>query len=86
MVYPWNTLPLYVVPNKLSINTYVSTETGSGDMADLGVHEFTLKGSSEPVTFKVTRGDYSPLMRRLVENLAKAKVCGLWLILMRHIK
>ncbi|KAK2192933.1 hypothetical protein NP493_20g08016 [Ridgeia piscesae] len=50
-----------------------NSDSGSGDLPDLGVHQFTLKGSSQPVTFKVTRGDYSPLMQHLAENLAKAK-------------
>ena len=43
----------------------------------LGSHQFTPKGWSSPATFRVTRGDYSPLMKLVAENLDKAKVCVL---------
>ena len=43
------------------------------EMQLLGTHEFKNDDGSE-VTFRVTRGDYSPLMKLLVDNLAKAKV------------
>ena len=45
---------------------------GGGDAA-LGTHEFK-NGDGNEVTFRVTRGDYSPVMKLLVDNLAKAKV------------
>ena len=45
---------------------------GGGDAA-LGTHEFKNDDGNE-VTFRVTRGDYSPLIKLLVDNLAKAKV------------
>ena len=47
--------------------------SGDGDLGILGTHQFTAK-SKESVTFKVTRGDYAPLMKLLVDNLLKAKV------------
>ena len=37
-------------------------------------HPFKNEDGKE-VTFKITRGDYSPLMKLLADNLAKAKVC-----------
>lgn len=43
-------------------------------MAVLGEYPFTPKGTDKEVTFKVTRGDYAPLMKLLADNLAKAKV------------
>ena len=69
----------------ITFNHIFLPDSGSGDLPDLGVHQFTLKGSSQPVTFKVTRGDYSPLMQHLAENLAKAKVCDLLLIETRNV-
>ncbi|XP_052767027.1 dipeptidyl peptidase 3-like [Mya arenaria] len=54
-----------------------SAETESGTIPGcdddlLGTHQFTPKDGS-PVTFKVTRGDYSGLLKRIIENLEKAK-------------
>ena len=40
----------------------------------LGEHAYTPSGTSEPITFNVTRGDYAPLMRRLSDNLQTAMV------------
>ena len=47
--------------------------SGSGDTALLGSHPFTTDDGKD-VVFRVTRGDYSPLMKLLVENLGSAKV------------
>lgn len=49
-------------------------------MSVLGTHEFTPKDSINKVTFKVTRGDYSPIMQLLVENLRMAKVLIIMLL------
>ncbi|XP_013399132.2 dipeptidyl peptidase 3 [Lingula anatina] len=38
----------------------------------LGKHEFTPEGSSTPITFTVTRGDYAELMNLVVQNVEKA--------------
>lgn len=46
---------------------------GEGDSEILGCHKFTPEGHTEEVTFKVTRGDYAPMMQRLVDNLSSAK-------------
>ena len=49
----------------------------TGDVPEaklLGSHVFTPAGSSEPITFNVTRGDYAALMKLLSDNLEKAKV------------
>lgn len=46
---------------------------GEGDMGILGCHQFVPKGQTDAVTFKVTRGDYSPLMKLVADNLLKAK-------------
>ena len=49
--------------------------TDNDVLSYLGTHEFTPEGASEPTTFRVTRGDYAPVMEQLASNLAKAKVC-----------
>ena len=51
----------------------ILVDTGSGDAAVLGTHQFKADDGNE-VTFRVTRGDYSQLMKLLVENISKAKV------------
>ena len=38
----------------------------------LGSHDFS--SGSDVVKFNVTRGDYSPLMKAMADNLEKAKV------------
>lgn len=50
-------------------------QEGAGDagIQCLGVHQFVPKGQQESVTFKVTRGDYSPFMKLLADHLALAK-------------
>ena len=59
-----------VLKNSVCYNT-----AGSGDNElSLGSHKFTPKDQTEAVNFKVTRGDYAPLMQLLADNLAKAKV------------
>lgn len=55
-----------------------SAQTGDGEVpgcpdGTLGSHQFIPKGRSKPVTFVVTRGDYSQLMSLVVQNLDKAK-------------
>lgn len=44
--------------------------------AILGRHQFDSSKSGKPVTFVVTRGDYSPLLALVVDELTKAKVLG----------
>lgn len=51
----------------------ILVDKGSGDKAVLGTHHFKTDDGNE-VTFRVTRGDYSQLMKLLVENISKAKV------------
>ncbi|XP_052269163.1 dipeptidyl peptidase 3-like isoform X2 [Dreissena polymorpha] len=55
-----------------------SSETGDGiipgcDERLLGSHEFTAEGADTPVTFHVTRGDYSKLLAKVVTCFEKAK-------------
>jgi len=40
----------------------------------LGEHNFVPKGSENSVKFIVTRGDFSPLMSLMVDQLERAKV------------
>ena len=65
-----NTLDICVHYNMLAYWSRVR----DADMSILGEYPFTPSGSTQEVTFKVTRGDYSPLMKLLVDNLMKAKV------------
>ncbi|KAH3887281.1 dipeptidyl peptidase 3-like [Dreissena polymorpha] len=55
-----------------------SSETGDGfipgcDEELLKSHEFLAEGADEPVTFHVTRGDYSKLLAKVVSCFEKAK-------------
>ena len=49
--------------------------SGDGDMSILGDHVYQPGATDKEVKFKVTRGDYSPLMNLLCDNLNSAKVC-----------
>lgn len=47
----------------------------SGNIGNiLGEHQFVPKGGEKSVKFVVTRGDYSPLMALVVDELSKAQV------------
>ena len=54
-------------------NTIVGTASSASDVGKfLGTHSYTVDDSN--YTFKVVRGDYSPLMRMICDNLKQAKV------------
>jgi len=55
-----------------------SAELGVGEIPGLpasvfGDHEFTPEGHTQPIKFKVTRGDYSSLMRILSDEIKNAR-------------
>ncbi|KAH3738199.1 hypothetical protein DPMN_044827 [Dreissena polymorpha] len=67
---------------KKSLHEYeirlASSETGDGvvpgcDKCLLGSHEFTAEGADAPVTFHITRGDYSKLLAKVVTCFEKAR-------------
>ncbi|XP_046567145.1 LOW QUALITY PROTEIN: dipeptidyl peptidase 3-like [Haliotis rubra] len=81
---PYNTRLFKTEDKRTSLPVYeirlASVETtASGDIPGvksengLGEHKFTPTDVAGPVTFKVTRGDYSPLLKRVVDNLNEAK-------------
>ena len=48
----------------------------------LGSHTFTPKDVAGPITFDVTRGDYSKLLDIVVQNLDKATVSLIHILLL----
>ena len=48
----------------------------------LGSHTFTPKDVAGPITFDVTRGDYSKLLDIVVQNLDKATVSQIHILLL----
>ncbi|XP_071079546.1 dipeptidyl peptidase 3-like isoform X1 [Haliotis cracherodii] len=81
---PYNTRLFKTEDKSTSLPVYeirlASVETAaSGDIPGvktengLGEHQYTSADVAGPITFKVTRGDYSPLLKRVVDNLNSAK-------------
>ncbi|KAL5008870.1 hypothetical protein ScPMuIL_014451 [Solemya velum] len=78
---PYNTRLFKVEDPQTKQATYqirlASSEEGAGDVPDcgciLGDHQFKPEGSEAPITFQISRGDYSKLMGLVADNLEKTR-------------
>ncbi|XP_074660218.1 dipeptidyl peptidase 3-like isoform X2 [Tubulanus polymorphus] len=65
--------PVYEI-RLASVDTTDSKQVGGyRAVPEIGTYQFTPKHKDEAVTINVVRGDYSPLLKQVVDNLNKAK-------------